>query len=407
MILIVAWPNWNVRADRCRMFAATAEWLDGVFLLTSDALSPELNTQLHPNAQVIYPESPVRGWGFRDWARRKAFQIMSQAAHDNKPIVLHDLAIARLIPVRGLLRRRAKPEVRTVLSLYSPTYSNFRDRRWRVDSGKRLTRRQEYIYWHAAVTRLPLEYISCRLADVVTGNSEEICQDVVDGYRISSNRVYFMPTAVDLDYFYPYNAHKVDPPQILFCGKMLSRKGVFDLLEVGHRLLAEGRSFEMLFVGQNSLEAPQIAHTVKDLGLEGVTTFLPHQSREKIRKLMHRASLLVLPSYLEGSPRVVKEAMAAGCPVVTYDLPGTRQLDEAGSAIQFVALGNINALSQAIKRLLDSETEREHRGRVGLKLVRESYGTRSVAKQMTNMYKELFSPSIGAPDMSADASFLS
>ena len=389
MILIVAWPNWSENPDRLLMFVATSEWVEAVYLLTVQPLSPELEIRLPTNVHLIYAPSSISGWSFRKWARSCAAKIMAQAGHDKKAIILHDLAIARLLPAPKFPRSMPRSKVRTVLSLYTPTYSNFRDRHWRAGAQSPFTLKQEWNHFRVVLIRLLQEYLSVRFADAVTGNSEQIRQDVISGYRLSPQQAFYIPTAVDADYFCPQTSTKDKPPIILFCGRMYARKGVFDLLEAGKQLLLRGYSFRLLFVGHNVLEAPQVKRAVLEQQLEDVTTILPHQPRNEIRKLMQRATLLVLPSYLEGSPRVVKEAMAAGCPVVTYDLPGTRQLDKDGNTLKLVSLGNREALAKAIVDLLDSPEEWNCRRHRGLQLTQTLFSPHAVAHKMVNLYSTL------------------
>ena len=391
MNLLVAWPDWNTRPDRCLMFAETAEWLDQVNILTAKPLAKNIRERLHPKAQVINLGADLHGFSFRKAARKTARKHLISAYANYQRVILHDLSIARLLPEPIRPLNKSPRLVRSVLSLYSPTYSNFINRSWRKTQDQPLHFRQEFVYWKSVLLRLPLEYYACQQADLIIGNSEQIRQDVITAYHKKPEKVFFVPSEVDVEYFYPVHARQEpDTPTILFCGRMYTRKGIFDLLEAVSRLYKKGLSFRVQLVGENNLESGQINQFIQENEIGHIVSILPYQPREIIRELMHSCTIFVLPSYLEGSPRVVKEAMASGCPVITYDIPGTRSLDPSGKALRLVHRGNITELTRAIASLLLNKDERDRLGKAGMQKMQEQFGLQSVAQQMVMLYELAF-----------------
>lgn len=391
MQLIVAWPDWNTRVDRCLMFSHTAEWLDAVYLLTACPLRPDVIDRLHPKAQVVMLGSGLSGIRFRQAVRRFAHDIVEQAVASGQQTILHDLAIARLIPNPLGSQKAARQLVRGVVSFYSPTVIAARTRAWRTNRQKRLGLRQEWANWRSVLTRLPLEFYSAGVAHAVIGNNEDIRADVIRYYRRPPQRVFVMPAEIDIDYFADAGRlPDMEPPTVLFCGRLYERKGIFDLLVAAKQLQDKGVACRFLLVGDNSLEPERIARTIADYALSQVVSILPVQPRMAVRDLMRSCSVFAFPSYFEGSPRVVKEAMAAGCPVVTYDIPGTRLFDPSGEALRLIPLGDKTGLAQAVGQLLRDPDYRARLGAAGQRCMQAGFGLTAVAGQLVNLYSRLF-----------------
>jgi glycosyltransferase involved in cell wall biosynthesis len=236
-----------------------------------------------------------------------------------------------------------------------------------------------------------VEMLSVRLVDAVTGNSAEICESISNTYRIPADRVFLMPTAVDTKYYYPLpGAQREKKPVILYLGRLSAAKGIYDLLDAAAVLKGWGLSFELRLIGDNKQENDLVDKAIQNNNLIGYVERIPRQPRSQVRAELQKATLFVLPSHKEGSPRVVKEALACGCPVVTTDLPGTRMLDPAGQSLTFVESGDSPSMAAAILKLLSDETDRLQRGLAGRTLVERNYSVQVVAGKTYELYHSLF-----------------
>ena len=386
--LVVAWPDWNMRPDRLVMFSRLAGQLERVHLLTARRLQPELAGRLHPGASLVYVGEALSGLDFRRAARQAAAALLGETAGKTKKFVLHDLAIARLLP--SPLRKADQSQVRGVVSFYSPTVHGFLSRAWRASGNGRLPLRQELVHWRSALLKIPQEFYAARVADAVTGNSEQICADARRYYRKPAERVFSLPAEVDGSFWAGERFPATKPATVFYCGRLYARKGVFDLLQACQRLNQEGLDFRLVLAGEEALEGGQVALAIAELGLGSLVKVLPHQPSQIIRQLMLSADLFVFPSYFEGSPRAVKEAMAAGCPVVTYDIPGTRFIDPEGEALRLVTPGDISGLAESMRFLLLESAERERLGAAGQKRVRDYFSPEVVADRLMQIYQQLF-----------------
>jgi glycosyltransferase involved in cell wall biosynthesis len=142
-------------------------------------------------------------------------------------------------------------------------------------------------------------------------------------------------------------------PIVLFVGRLMAQKGVFDLVQAAAVLesSAPELSFQIVMAGDGP-EASSIVTRAQDLGVEDRVTLVGHVDSKALRRLYGGASLFVLPSYSEGFPTVIAEAMAAGLPIVTTAIRGAADYLEDGVNALLIPPGEPPQLADALGRLL-------------------------------------------------------
>ena len=136
---------------------------------------------------------------------------------------------------------------------------------------------------------------------------------------------------------------ETEEPFVLYAGRLSPEKGIGELVEAtrGMRLVVAG-------------DGPLRALVPNALG------FVPH---DELERLYDRAAIVVLPSYREGLPICVLEAMAHGRPVVATTVGGIPQLVEDGRTGLLVEPGDAEGLRAALERLLGDPELRRRMGR--------------------------------------------
>jgi glycosyltransferase involved in cell wall biosynthesis len=148
-------------------------------------------------------------------------------------------------------------------------------------------------------------------------------------------------------------------------GRLAEQKGPLVLLEAVHRLAAEGLTPELILVGDGPLRRP-IEEMVERLGLQKHVRLAGVQGSEAVRDEIVAARALVLPSFAEGLPRVLMEAMALGRPVISTYVAGIPELVVPGVCGWLVPAGSVESLVEAMREaLLSSPTDLERLGRAG------------------------------------------
>jgi glycosyltransferase involved in cell wall biosynthesis len=181
-------------------------------------------------------------------------------------------------------------------------------------------------------------------------------------------------------------------PSILYVGRLVPEKGQAVLLEAVAALAGRGEDVELLLAGEGRLR-PELEHEAERLGIADRVSFLGAVGQEEIRDLYERAAVFCLPSFAEGVPVVLMEAMAMGVPVVTTRIAGIPELIENGRSGLLVAPGRADELADSISRLVGDGDLRHELGRRGREAVLRGFDAESSAAQL----RELFARSCPAP----------
>lgn len=158
-------------------------------------------------------------------------------------------------------------------------------------------------------------------------------------------------------------------PEVLFVGRASAAKGIDVLLAAWPRVVEEFPNAVLNVVGacDSGYFRGAIAPAMARLGIEASVRFHGHQPAAFVRDRLASASLLALPTLMDTAPNVLAEARAAGVPVVAAAVGGIPELVEDGVDGLLVPAGSVDALGDAIRRLLrDPEAARRfaERGRV-------------------------------------------
>ena len=105
--------------------------------------------------------------------------------------------------------------------------------------------------------------------------------------------------------------------------------------------------------------------------------------------LLGAMDVMALPSYREGLPRTLVEALLCGCAIVGYDVDGIGEVCIDGQTGRLVGKGDRAALGQAIVWQLAHDTERRAMVESGRRMVRRDFDIHAVVAQTEQVYKEV------------------
>jgi N,N'-diacetylbacillosaminyl-diphospho-undecaprenol alpha-1,3-N-acetylgalactosaminyltransferase len=109
--------------------------------------------------------------------------------------------------------------------------------------------------------------------------------------------------------------------------------------------------------------------------------------RQDIREILAATDVYALPSYREGTPRTVLEAMAMGKPVITTDAPGCRQTVEDGVTGLLVPVGDHAAVAAALERLIGDEQLRRRMGAAGRERAARIFSDEVVVREVVRLHE--------------------
>ena len=178
--------------------------------------------------------------------------------------------------------------------------------------------------------------------------------------------------------------------RLLFLGALVKRKGVWDLVEAVARVAAERPDAILELAG--SASSAELRRLIDTKAVNKNVRFLGWIQDDDKLAAFGRAHMLVLPSYIEGLPVVLLEAMAAGLPVVATRVGGIPDLVEDGVNGFLIEPGDVEALSESILRLLSDTELRHSMGAAGLRLVGDKHDVRVVTRTLVDWYDEITAP---------------
>jgi glycosyltransferase involved in cell wall biosynthesis len=173
--------------------------------------------------------------------------------------------------------------------------------------------------------------------------------------------------------------------QFLFAGRLIPTKGPADLLEAFGRLARAHDHIQLTFVGGGSEEGA-LRERMTALGIAERVVFRGPLDHADALDAIAGADAFVLPSYGEGSPLSVTEALALGTPVVGTSVGAVPDL--LGTDGLVVTPGDVDALARAMGRLVDDEHLRHQLAREGRARVAERYTWPKVAEAYSKVYRE-------------------
>jgi colanic acid/amylovoran biosynthesis glycosyltransferase len=171
-------------------------------------------------------------------------------------------------------------------------------------------------------------------------------------------------------------------PRFVCVARLLQGKGHLVLVDAAARLRREGHALEIELAGDGPFRGAIERH-IRDLGVEDVFHLTGWRSAEQVRDAILRSRALVHPSFAEGLPVVVMEALALGRPAVATAVAGTPELVQTGVTGWLVPTGSVEALADAMREALTAPRERlEEMGRAGAELVRRQHDSAEEARKL-------------------------
>ncbi len=162
------------------------------------------------------------------------------------------------------------------------------------------------------------------------------------------------------------------PPHLTFVGRLAAVKGVPVLFEALRLLRAEYPALRVTLIGDGP-ERAELQREAADLGLAEMIEFAGYRSQSEVAEALKDTDALVLPSFAEGVPVVLMEAMAAGRPVLATAVAGVAELVDTGKSGFLVPPGDAVQLAEAIRALLADPERRAEMGRAGRAKVAEDF----------------------------------
>jgi glycosyltransferase involved in cell wall biosynthesis len=181
------------------------------------------------------------------------------------------------------------------------------------------------------------------------------------------------------------NTHNV---KVLFLGNLCQRKGVWDLIAAVKNV--DGIILDLVGGEEDPGISQKVADFIKQEGLEGKVNLLGPKIGADKSAILENAEIFVLPSYAEGLPISLLEAMAIGLPIIVTPVGGIPSTVTDGEDCLLVPPGNITSLTEAIVKLAGDPALRRRLGNAARIRCIESFGVENAVANICKIYSELY-----------------
>lgn len=222
-----------------------------------------------------------------------------------------------------------------------------------------------------------------------------LCGKWADYYRqLTSTSVQVIPNFVAGSRA-GYSGRPVSPGtlEVLYLGRFGERKGIYDLVAALQPLHDAYPGLRVRCGGDGEIEA--VRGRVAQAGMQDWFQVLGWLGPDQRNRLMDSSQVYVLPSYAEGLPMAIIEAMEAGLCIVSTRVGCIPDMVDDGVSGLLVEPGDVPGLRAVFQRLLDAPSLCTHMGKSARTAYLERFSPQAVVSQFTDLYLELIGPGTG------------
>lgn len=210
-------------------------------------------------------------------------------------------------------------------------------------------------------------------------NNDDISVLVNYGLLPTEKVLLINGSGVNLDEFKPEPLP--DKPAFLFIGRLLKDKGIMEYLKACKTVKQEYPEVRCMLVGPydsnpSALQPEELEEYIN----QGIVEYYGEQ--QDVRPFLKQCSIFVLPSYHEGIPKAVLEAMAVSRAIITTDAPGCRETVIDGDNGYLVPIKDVNTLVEKMKYLINNKNVVEKMANRSLDIAKDKFDVKQVNKSI-------------------------
>jgi glycosyltransferase involved in cell wall biosynthesis len=247
--------------------------------------------------------------------------------------------------------------------------------------------------WSEFVERLPLRVWKKRIvrwlqrfvlqrATMVVVTTQEMQQQVTSAYGVRAQRVRVIPNYVDTKRFHPIAGVEKIPGRICFVGRLEPQKNLYALIEA---VAAVPGAFLVCFGDGRQREG--LAARADELNVR--VEFRGRVSNEQLPLEINRSEIFILPSFYEGHPKALLEAMACGAAVIGTRVTGIQEVIDDG-VTGLLCETSASDIARALNQLLGDSVLRQKVGASASVFAAQEYSLDSVVEKETALLHRIF-----------------
>jgi glycosyltransferase involved in cell wall biosynthesis len=204
---------------------------------------------------------------------------------------------------------------------------------------------------------------------------------------VSKDRLEVIPSWLSDEWEIGSVAKKVETGQtirFIFIGWLVKDKGIVEILEACRALRDEGYQFNFTLVGGGTF-LDSTAAFISKYHLNDIVTIAGWQGKEEIRSLLSSSHVFVLPTYHEGFPNALMEAMSVGLPAISTDVGAITEtlIDEVNGYV--IKVGDAKDLTNAMKKYINNTSLVGHHSVRALEIVAQRHSASRNCKRILDL----------------------
>ena len=222
-------------------------------------------------------------------------------------------------------------------------------------------------------------------ADIIASVSQYDKELLEDSLHSRPERLMLINNAIDTSLFFEVKPVQSKNKIITYVGDLEPWKGISYYSKVIDSILKQRKDIKFWFIGQGSL----LPILKKKYANENRVKLFGSVNHTKIPSLLEKTNFLILPSFWEGSPTVIIEAMAMGIPVIGSDIGDIPRLLNNGNEGTLFEVGNTLLLEKTIIDCVDSYDLCINKALKAKKRIRSEFSFLSVTNQIEKLFYKL------------------
>lgn len=206
--------------------------------------------------------------------------------------------------------------------------------------------------------------------------NKDDCRELLNNGLIKKNKIIMLNgSGVNFEKFTekPISQNQV----FLLVGRLIKDKGIIEYIEASKIVRKKYPESRMQIVGDFDTNPTAIRkEEINKCVYEGAIEYLG--ATDDVRPFLEKCSVFVLPSYHEGTPKSVLEAMATGRPIITTDAPGCKETVVDGRNGFLVPIKNVVKLAEKMIWMIEHREEAEKMGQESLRICKEKFDVKKV-----------------------------
>ena len=290
------------------------------------------------------------------------------------------------------LLRRISPDITLSYFIKPVIFGSFAAWMARVPKRFSMIEGLGYVFVNDTVSqswqRSLLRWVVCRLYKIALNlnnkvfflNTDDISEFVEEGIIADKKVVWIDGIGLDLNHYKPAKII-LKPVTFILIARLLREKGVYDFVNAARQVRVRYPAARFLLVGSGDKNPGSVSGTeIRKWMLEGLLE-CPGQV-EDVRPWLTKSSVFVLPSYREGLPRSIQEAMAMGLPIITSDSIGCRDTIKDGVNGFLVPVRDPVTLARTMIRFIENPKLIATMGQAGRRMAEERFDVHAINRRI-------------------------